>query len=403
MASVFEQLAGQDSLIAELRAASSASRSSDGPSHRMTHAWLFTGPPGSGRSIAALSFAAALNCLDPTEPGCGECKGCTTTLAKTHPDVHILQPQGVMILLKDVEAALRRATTAPSVGAWQIVIIEDADRLNEHSGNALLKAVEEPPARTVFMLCSPTSDPADIMVTLRSRSRHIYVSTPSVESVARVLQLNDGVDAQTAQWAASVSNGHVGRARWLATDETTRNRRELSLSIPMNVHDVTAVYPLADKIVTSIDADIKAVYADIETAETTELRSTMGGDVKGRGAGKIGRGISTAVKDLEKTQKARRTRAARDLLDLGLVDIIGFYRDALSIAMGARVDLIHPDKQEHTARVGNYYTPACLMQVIDAVTTCREGIDRNMKPRFAFAAMIGDINTIVQRADSAVS
>ena len=211
MPGVFDRLAGQAEAVAELKAAATAARLRvpgqgwEDSDARMVHAWLFTGPPGSGRSIAALAFAAALQCEHPEIVGCGECRACHTVLAGTHADVHLLAPQGVNILLKDVKETIQRAASRPGTGRWQIVVVEEADRLTEQSGNALLKVVEEPPSRTVFLLCSPTTDPMDIMVTLRSRSRNVALRQPDAAAVENALLVDEGIDPDLARWAASVS------------------------------------------------------------------------------------------------------------------------------------------------------------------------------------------------------
>ena len=159
----------------------------------MTHAWLITGPPGSGRSIAALCFAAALQCTSDGVPGCGECRACTTTMAGTHADVRRIVPEGLSIGVDEMRNIVQIASRRPGTGRWQIVVIEDADRLTEGAANALLKVVEEPPPSTVFLLCAPSVDPEDIAITLRSRCRHVALVTPPVDAIAQVLIETDGV------------------------------------------------------------------------------------------------------------------------------------------------------------------------------------------------------------------
>ena len=393
MAGVFDRLAGQEEVVAELAAAASAARSADPTADgRMVHAWLFTGPPGSGRTVAARAFAAALQCEDPDEVGCGRCRACQTVLAGTHADVHTLAPEGVNILLKDVKATIHRASSRPGTGRWQVVVVEEADRLTEQSGNALLKVVEEPPSRTVFLLCSPTTDPQDIMVTLRSRSRHVYLRQPGPAAVERALLAGGGVDPEKARWAASVSSGHVGRARWLATDEPTRERRDLVLGLPMVMHNPSRAYPLADRIVASAEEQSAAQHAEADAREADELRTALGAGGTGKGTAGAARGVAGAVKELEKTQKSRRTRGTRDSLDLALVDLAGFYRDALVHGVGgADVPRVHPDKAEESARLGGHYPPAAVLGAIDAVQRCRAAVDANVKPRFAVAAMVAEI------------
>ena len=233
MAGVFSRLVGQDAVEAELVAAARAARGDSAHNGAaigtMTHAWLITGPPGSGRSIAALCFAAALQCTSDGVPGCGECRACTTTMAGTHADVRRIVPEGLSIGVDEMRNIVQIASRRPGTGRWQIVLIEDADRLTEGAANALLKVVEEPPPSTVFLLCAPSVDPEDIAITLRSRCRHVALVTPPVDAIARVLIETDALPEEDARWAASVSGGHVGRARRLATDEEARDRRQRAL------------------------------------------------------------------------------------------------------------------------------------------------------------------------------
>jgi DNA polymerase-3 subunit delta' len=398
MPGVFERLAGQEDAVAELSAAALAARSRvpgqgwEDSDPRMVHAWLFTGPPGSGRSVAATCFAAALQCEHPEIVGCGECRACHTVLAGTHADVHHLAPQGVNILLKDVKETIHRAASRPGTGRWQIVVVEEADRLTEQSGNALLKVVEEPPSRTVFLLCSPTTDPMDIMVTLRSRSRNVALRQPDAASVERVLLAEGEVEPERARWAASVSSGHVGRARWLATDDATRERRDAVLGLPMVMHNPGRAFPLADTLVSSAEKEATARNADADEREVDELRTALGAGGTGKGTAAAGRGASGAVKELERAQKSRRTRSTRDSLDLALVDLAGFYRDALMVGLGARdVPPVHPDKADQSARLGGHYAPDRVLRAIEAVQRCRAAIDVNVKPKFAVSAMVGEI------------
>src|SRR6201997_2804657 len=226
MSGVFTRLVGQAAVEAELTAAAQAARGDSAHSspetgastYSMTHAWLITGPPGSGRSVAAVCFAAALQCTSGGEPGCGECRACVTTMAGTHADVRRIIPEGLSIGVDEMRGIVQIASRRPTTGRRQIVVIEDADRLTEGAANALLKVVEEPPPSTVFLLCAPSVDPEDIAITLRSRCRHVALVTPPVDAIARVLIDADGLREEDARWAASVSGGHVGRARRLAID-----------------------------------------------------------------------------------------------------------------------------------------------------------------------------------------
>jgi DNA polymerase-3 subunit delta' len=402
MAGVFSRLVGQDAVESELIAAAWAARGDSTHSERlgetnaaagsMTHAWLITGPPGSGRSVAALCFAAALQCTSAGTPGCGECRACTTTMAGTHADVRRIIPEGLSIGVDAMRTIVQIASRRPGTGRWQIVVVEDADRLTEGAGNALLKVVEEPPPSTVFLLCAPSVDPEDIAITLRSRCRHIALVTPPVEAIAGVLRESDGLSEQDAAWAASVSGGHVGRARRLATDEQARERRLRALSLARDAATPSRAYAAAEELVATAEAEAKALTGDRNEAEAEELRTALGAGGTGKGTAGTIRGATGAIKDLEKRQKSRQTRASRDALDRALIDLATYFRDALLISSGA-VDVVpnHPDMADKIAAMAAHSSPEKLLRCIEAVLECRDALAVNVKPKFAVDAMVGTV------------
>ncbi|MCH9734395.1 MAG: DNA polymerase III subunit delta', partial [Actinomycetia bacterium] len=358
----------------------------------MTHAWLITGPPGSGRSVAALCFAAALQCTSDGEPGCGECRACTTTMAGTHADVRRTIPEGLSIGVDAMRTIVQIASRRPGAGRWQIVVIEDADRLTEGAANALLKVVEEPPPSTVFLLCAPSVNPEDIAITLRSRCRHIPLVTPPVAAIAGVLVESDGLPEKDAAWAASISGGHVGRARRLATDEQARHRRLRALALARDAATPSRAYAAAEELVATADAEAKALTEDRNEAETEELRTALGAGGKGKGAAGAMRGSAGVIKDLERRQKSRQTRASRDALDRALIDLAMYFRDALLVSSGAGgVAPNHPDMAEKVTAMAAHVAPDKLLRCIEAVLDCREALTINVKPKFAVDAMVGTI------------
>lgn len=396
MSGVFTRLVGQDAVTAELLGAARAARGdaghSDAGAGTMTHAWLITGPPGSGRSVAALCFAAALQCTADGEPGCGRCHACTTTLAGTHADVRRVVPEGLSIGVDEMRAIVQIAARRPATGNWQIVVIEDADRLTEGAANALLKVVEEPPPSTVFLLCAPSVDPEDVAITLRSRCRHVALVTPSTEAIARVLVDSDGLTPETADWAASVSGGHVGRARRLATDPEARQRRERALGLVRDAATPSRAYAAAEELVAAAEAEAVVLTAERAEAETEELRTALGAGGTGKGTAGAMRGAAGAIKDLERRQKSRQTRASRDALDRALIDLATYFRDALMASSGAgAVRANHPDTAERVAALAAHAPPERLLRCIEAVLECREALAVNVKPKFAVDAMVATI------------
>ncbi|MFF4595465.1 DNA polymerase III subunit delta' [Amycolatopsis sp. NPDC001319] len=387
---VWAELVGQEPAVETLSTASSAAAKivagEPVPPGAMTHAWLITGPPGSGRSVAARTFAAALQCSTGT--GCGACPGCRTTMAGTHADVRLVVPEGLSISVAEMRALVQAAARRPTTGEWQVVIIEDADRLTEGASNALLKAVEEPPERTVFLLCAPSDHPDDVSVTIRSRCRLVTLRTPPPEAIAQVLVARDGVDPSLAQWAASVCGGHVGRARRLATDDSARQRRATVLRIPTGLRRPADVFTSADQLISAAEADAGEESKARDENERSELRTAMGGDGIGKGVAGAKRAAEAAVKQLEKRQKSRATRTQRDTLDLALVDLAGFYRDVLVTTTHSGATLNHPDHADVIRAAAAAWTPESTLRRLEAVLECREAIELNVKPRIAVEAMV---------------
>jgi DNA polymerase III subunit delta' len=386
---IWAQVVGQPYAVSVLQAAAAAASSivdGTGLGEGMNHAWLFTGPPGSGRSVAARAFAAALECA--TGVGCGECHGCRTTMAGTHADVRLVVPEGLSISVAEMRALVQTSARRPTGGRWQVVIIEDADRLTEGAANALLKAVEEPPARTVFLLCAPSDHPDDVPVTIRSRCRPIALRTPAPAAIAEVLAAHDGVDLETARWAASVCGGHVGRARRLATDQAARDRRAAVLRIPLHLRRLSDVFDCADDLVKTAEADATEVSVARDGAEKDALKTALGHGGTGKGAAAASRGSAGAIKELERRQKSRATRTQRDALDLALVDLAGFYRDVLVVGSHASATLTHPDHSTDVTAAASAWSAESTLRRLEAVLACREAIELNVKPRIAVEAML---------------
>ncbi|MFF0213176.1 DNA polymerase III subunit delta' [Streptomyces vinaceus] len=394
---VWDDLVGQERVQAQLAA---AARDADalvtaveaGTAHpaasKMTHAWLFTGPPGSGRATAARAFAAALQCTSPDralggEPGCGFCDGCHTTLVGTHADVEVVRTDLLSIGVKETRDLVRRAQLSPAVGRWQVIVLEDADRLTEGAGNVLLKAVEEPAPRTVWLLCAPSLE--DVLPTIRSRCRHLTLRTPSVSAVADVLVRRDGIEPAVAAAAARATQGHIDRARRLATDESARTRRAAVLKLPLRIDDVGQCLKAAQELVDAAGEDAKQVAEEVDTKETEDLRAALGAGA-GTG-GRMPRGTAGVMKELEDRQKRRRTRTQRDTLDLALTDLTGFYRDVLALQLGSSLAIANEEIRGDLERVARASGPERTLRRIEAIIACREALDRNVAPLLAVEAM----------------
>lgn len=392
---VWDDLVGQERVSEQLAAAARdadalvtavATGAPPPEASKMTHAWLFTGPPGAGRNQAARAFAAALQCVSPDRalggaPGCGFCDGCHTALIGTHADVSSVAAVGAQILADDMRDTVRKSFTSPANGRWQIILVEDAERLNEKSANAVLKAVEEPAPRTVWLLCAPSIE--DVLPTIRSRCRHLNLSTPSVEAVADMLVRREGVEPAAAMAAARATQGHVDRARRLATDPAARERRAAVLKLPLRIDDIGGCLRAAQELVDAAADDAKQLAEERDGKETEELKAAMGASQGGR----MPRGTAGVMKDLEDRQKRRRTRTQRDSLDLALTDLTAFYRDVLALQLGSRVAIANADAEDALERLARGSSPETTLRRIEAIGACREALDRNVAPLLAVEAM----------------
>ena len=384
MSDVFTDLIGQDHVVAQLRAAAA-----DGPAARaglpssaMTHAWLITGPPGSGRSTAALALAAALVC---PQHGCGHCPECVAVKHSAHPDVEHVVPESVTYTVAETRDLVHRSAMSPSKAPWHVFVLEDADRLNAESANTLLKSIEEPTPGTVWILCAPSTE--DVLPTIRSRCRHLMLATPSTDEVADALVGVFGVEPAMASFAARAAQGHIGRARALATSEEARLRRQDVLRIPTQLHDLGSCLALAADLVATVTDDTSAICDPLDEREMTQLRAAYGEGAEGRGIGTVERRAKGAVKALEDRQKKRRRRVARDQLDRAIVDLVAFYRDVLVLQLGAGSTLVNDEMRPQLERCAAESTPEDTLRRVDALERTRHLLEANVAPLLAMESL----------------
>jgi len=364
---VWAGLTGQQHVVGELAEAAAG--------HGMSQSWLITGPAGSGRSVVALAFAAALQC--ETHTGCGHCPGCEAVLSRVHADLVIVSPEGLSIGIDDAKELVRKASTRPSVGHWRIMIVEDADRFTDEAENTFLKTLEEPPERTVILLCAPS--PADMLLTTASRCRKVGLRLPSSSDLTEAL-VAEGIDPAIAAFAARAAQGHLGRARRLATDESARSRRADVLRLPTRLGGVADALAAAADLYEAAVEESGASFAERDLVELASLEAVLSGGRTGgkSGGGRAGavkvRGAAGAVKDLQKRQKSRTSRGIRDVLDHALIDLAAWYRDVLVIQVGAQVEAIHDDQRTAMEAAARSSRPEQTLTRIEAILACRQSL-----------------------------
>ena len=379
--SVFSSLVDQAEVIKALKDAVLASRNDADKTQGMTHAWLFTGPPGSGRSNAAIAFAAALVCKDG---GCSKCNDCMSTITGSHADVELIKTEGLSIKIDEVRELISRASWAPSVANWRVVVIEDADRLTDSAANALLKVIEEPGLRTVWLLCAPTL--TDVLPTIRSRCRHLVLRTPSTKAIANLLIERDAIDPKVADFVARASGGHIGRARYLATDLNAKQNRESILKLPFMLKDVASAFKAAQILV---DAAKNEALSDSEKKDEVEITKLK--EAWGATGSRLAAGGSKAIKELEKEQKSRSTRMVRDYLDRALLDLSTLYRDVLLVQSGSSDSLINQDLKEQINKLAVSFGPERTLKKIEAILKTRTNLAQNAAPLLLIEALMCEL------------
>ena len=397
---VWDELVGQKEAIAVFRAAAESGLTANGGNGSvgnaqlgfdavgkaasmndaaMTHSWLVTGPPGSGRSNLAYAFASALLCRNG---GCKECADCKQVAARTHPDLATLTTEAVIIKIEDVRELVRGSQYSPAVSRYRVIVIEDADRMAERTSNVLLKALEEPPERTVWILCAPSE--ADLIPTIRSRVRSVRLRVPSIPDVAELIMARDGVSNEVAERAARHAQSHIGMAHRLATNPEAHSRRDETLRLALGLSGVRDAVLAAARMIEIATDDAKALTDERDSAELESTRRSMGvaeGDA-------VPAQLRSHIKNLEDHQKRRATRSLRDGLDRILVDLLSLYRDILRLQLGVDTRLINVELEDGLRAAATARAAADTLATMEAIGVARTRIDSNVSPVLAIEALM---------------
>ncbi|MGM1018147.1 MAG: DNA polymerase III subunit delta' [Actinomycetota bacterium] len=366
----WEDVWGQDDAVATLREAAA-------DPDALSHAWLITGPPGSGRSTLAHAFAAALIAETPDD---------VTTmrqvLAGTHPDVTALRTDKVIITIAEARALVERSYFSPSSGRYRVIVVEDADRMVERTSNVLLKALEEPPERTVWVLCAPSD--ADLLPTIRSRVRTLRLREPDVADVARLIVERTGADPSIAEQAARHAQRHIGMAQRLATDESARRRRDDTLRAVLGVRGVGDAVEVAGRIIQAATEDAKALTVERDAAERQSLLRTVG-VAEGQA---VPAAVRSQVSALEDDQKKRATRSLRDGIDRVLTDLQSLFRDVVMLQFRRPDELINLELSEELGALAAVWPVERTLAVLDHLAETREALERNVAPTLALESLL---------------
>lgn len=375
---VWDELIGQSEAIAVVEAAAASSAIGGSDDSSMTHSWLITGPPGSGRSNLAYAFATALLSTGPDSDEATR----RQVAARTHPDLGVLATDRVIISIDEVRQLVSTSQFSPSVGRYRVLVIEDADRMAERTSNVLLKALEEPPPRTVWILCAPSE--ADLIPTIRSRVRTVRLRVPDVDEVAALLVRRDGVEPELAARAAREAQSHIGMAHRLATNTDARDRRARTLDLALGIRTVSDAVIGAAELLEVAKADAEAITVEREAEERDAALRSLGIEP----GGTIPAALRSQLKNLEEDQKRRATRSLRDGIDRIMVDLLSLYRDILLLQLGVGEELINATLTPRLEAAAAASTAPETLATMDAIAIARRRIESNVAPALALEAML---------------
>ncbi len=293
------------------------------------HAYVFSGPEGSGKRLAMRAFAAALLCPDG---GCGACRSCRLALGERHPNMLVLEPTGPDILVgKDAgdpntaRGFARNAYLTPPEPGWKVMVVLQADRLRIEAADVLLKVLEEPPGDTVFMLLTARTE--ELPDTIRSRCQEIAFP-PLTEDFAVASLVGEGVDEGVARLAARLSGGNLGRARRL-TRPGGLDFRDAALTAVRNASSGGAGDALAaaEGLLDAAKSHRKRVAEEL----AEDLAPFL--DERGRPE----EAFKGVVRRIQEQHERRLRRAEREFLDQALLAMAAWYRDEVLLASGGSV------------------------------------------------------------------
>ncbi|WP_440312276.1 DNA polymerase III subunit delta' [Leucobacter chromiireducens] len=379
------EIVGQSEAVGTLQRASE-------PDAVVAHAWLITGPPGSGRSNLAFRFAAALIARQESE----RAHVFEQVRARTHPDLGVLTTQKLLIDIRAAREIVTTAHYAPAEGRYRVIVIEDADRMPERTSNVLLKALEEPPERTVWILCAPSE--ADLLPTIRSRTRSLRLATPSPDDIARLLHERDGIDAAAAERAARLAQSHIGMARRLASDPDAMARRDRSVALALGIATLGDAMRAAAALMKVAEADATALTEERDAREREDALRSLG---LAPGAA-IPPQMRAQIRALEEDQKRRATRSLRDGIDRILTDLLSVTRDILLYSLivdrdaeqpvaDPGIEVINREQLAQIADRAGRWGPERALAVVAAVETARERLGRGITPGLVLEALFAGI------------
>ena len=340
----------------------------------LTHAYLFHGPPGTGKRDAARAFAAALICEGVEDPAEAERR----VLARVHPDLTWVEPRGAHdVLVDDVrDGVVRQAAMRPFESNRRVFVIVDADRMNEEAQNTLLKTLEEPASFAHLVLVS--SAPGRLLPTILSRVQGVRFGPVPAARIAELLE-GEGVEARTALACARLAGGNIDRARYLTSSEGARQRAEAEAAAR------AALRPFEDA--QWVIAEPWRPLLDRAAAAGASAEADVKDEIERRLENEPKRGQGGMKREFELQARRARRRAHTTSLDLSLELVSLWFRDLIAVASGREAQVFNLDRPEELAADAQGRDADRLIDCLELCEDTRRRLERNVLEDLALEAL----------------
>ena len=342
---------------------------------RTSHAYLFLGAPGSGKLDAAWALAQALLCEREGERGCGACDACVRVARRTHPDVHLYQPESATgYVIAQTRALLEEVALAPIRGTAKVYIIDRAEQLRANTANALLKTLEEPPAGVTFILLGTSAEA--ILSTIVSRCQCVPFRMVAPERAAAAVERATGVARERCRMALAAAGSPARAIEFLKSADRQAARRTVLRAVDALLHaDEADILSSAKEVILAADAPL----AEVESTQKAILEQNA--DYLSRGA----------LKQLEERNKRELTARRRSGIMEVLASVRSLLRDVLTRLEGVPGEIVNADVADIVDRLAARAHITGVLAALDAVSLAESRIARNVTPQLAVEVMLFDI------------
>ncbi|MDN0068703.1 DNA polymerase III subunit delta' [Collinsella ihumii] len=339
---------------------------------RASHAYLFVGAPGSGKLDAAWALAQALLC---EQGGCGVCDSCIRVARKTHPDVHLYEPESATgYLIAQIRDLLEDVALAPIRAPRKVYIVDRAEQLRANSANALLKTLEEPPENTTFILLGTSTDV--MLPTIVSRCQCVPFRMLSTDESTDAVARATGLSEPRCRMAVAVAGSPACAAAFLKSAERQEARRQMLRAVDALPRADEADILLAAK---DLMVAIHAPLADVKSTQQAVLEQNA--DYLSRGA----------LKQLEERNKRELSARERSGIMEALASVRTLLRDVLMLLEGTPDGIVNDDVRDIVERLAASTTTAGAIAALKAVGRAEKRIARNITPQLTVEVMLFDI------------